>query len=198
MLNRLITVILTAQLLAACTAETPFRATYDMLAAQTPWTLEKDGRETRSFSLPGGIDISQTRKAGKVSSLEMDNSGHGAVMCAWEIYSSILAWAELCQAEDLEWIGTVSGGLDRINDFIVANSLDGVSKQTLEARLARILAPIREKRPTFSPQDLARVCRANTTGQMFTHIKNRGRPTFQTDLDNLLSVPRLPVFAPCL
>src|SRR5260370_36429740 len=54
------------------------------------------GEETRSIELSSGVAFLLTRHGDKITSFEVDKSGHGAVRCAWESYVIVCAHIEAC------------------------------------------------------------------------------------------------------
>lgn len=196
MLNYRIAAALAVIALTACANEVQPRAEFETLAAQTPWKVE-NGRETRDMALHG-VAISQERIGDRVNTLTIDQSGHGAVMCSWKVYAAVLMWAELCQPEEKEWQGHLSTALERINAFIVANNLTPITKQEMEARLAKELSPVRDGRNAMPAQAVEKACRNNRdAGKMFGDLKRNGYGRLQAEVDKLLSVPRPPALNPC-
>src|SRR5258708_16467804 len=105
--------------------------------AQTTTTANKDGSEVKEVKLPNGVTFHQVRRNGDTQTFGNDVSGHGAVLCAWEIYNALAAAIEICpeyRSEPLK--ADLADAIDRINNFIVANSLSPVTKTELKKRAA--------------------------------------------------------------
>ncbi|MBI5164536.1 MAG: hypothetical protein HY985_11625 [Magnetospirillum sp.] len=104
--------------------------------AQTPWQSE-NGRETREIALQGGVVVIEERKGEEViSHLEFDASGHGAVLCSWQLYSRMYAGLAVCGDGNDEWKAELFTALERMNEFIVANTLTAVSKNDLQNEIS--------------------------------------------------------------
>lgn len=193
--RRTVAILLLALTLAACTQSDRPRTDVEALFAQTPWKTEKDGTETREIALGGGVVVDQEKHGEKVETVEMDKSGHGAVLCARLIYGSSLEWLELCDPSDDIWRRDLVGALQRIDDFIVANSLTPVTKQELDAEIDNRVNRIRNERPSWTTAQIDKVCGG---ASLFKSIKKEGREKFLAYINDLLSVPRPPVLNPCL
>jgi hypothetical protein len=114
---------------------------FDQLAerpgAEVTRSTSIDGSEHTTIRLPGGVSITRITRDGKSRYLEMDESGRGAVMCIWEIYVALLAQMRVCSVADDGFEEELTRALDRMNDFIVANSLSPVTKNDAEDRWTR-------------------------------------------------------------
>ena len=189
---------LLAVILAACAQVDSPAAEFETLQAETLWKAE-NGHETRTIVLSGGIVVSQDREGGKISSVEMDRSGHGAVLCAWQLFIDQKLILEACPGDDIDWAQEFSTAVDRTNDFIIANSFDRPTKQQLEDHIAQRLAGYTQKLATMSTADAERTCRNMRAAPKAMKIfKAMGHEKFRAYVDDLLSVPRLPVLVPCL
>jgi hypothetical protein len=114
-------------------------------------------------------------------------SGHGAVLCVWGIYIELAAALERCpEYRDEPLKADLADAIDRINDFIVVNSLSPVTKAELE----KIAASRKE--------DLLRICRPDGAAGMLKLFKSMPHDKFISSVADLLSVPRPPVGNPCL
>ena len=153
--------------------------------AQTTTTINNDGSETTVVKLPNGVVFHQGRRNGKTWIVGTDHSGHGAVLCSWEISVVLAAALEICPAYRNESLkDSLASAVDRINDFIVANSLFPVSKAELEKRAA-------SKRE-------ARLCRSSGVAGMLKSFGSVSHDELMSGIADLLSVPRPPVMNPCL
>jgi len=155
--------------------------------AQTTTTKNNDGSEVTEVKLPNGVVFRQERRNGKTLTFGNDVSGHGAVLCRWEIYVAMAAALEICpefRNEPLK--ADLTNAIDRINDFIVANSLFPVSKADLE------------KRAASRREDASRLCRSDGLAGMIKSAGLVSHDKLMSSVADLLSVPRPPVMSPCL
>jgi hypothetical protein len=186
--------LLLALILTACTPGTRLRPDFEALAEQTPWRMES-GIERREIVLGGGVVAYQKRNGEKVETLEMDESGHGAVLCAREIYRSSLENLELCFPDEDDWRKDFTTALDRIDKFIVENDPAPVAQRDLEADTYKTVNRIREERSSWTAAQIDKACKG---ASMFRSIMQQGHEKFRAHIDGLLSVPRPPVLNPCL
>jgi len=155
--------------------------------AKTTTTKNNDGSEVTEVRLPSGVVFSQQRRNGQTLTYAADVSGHGAVMCSWEIYVGVAAALEICpefRNEPLK--ADLANAIDRINDFIVANSLSPVSKAEVEKAAA-------SRREAAS-----RLCRSDDFAGMIKALGSMSHDKLMSSVADLLSVPRPPVMNPCL
>jgi hypothetical protein len=153
--------------------------------AQTTTTINNDGSEETVVKLPNGVIFRRVERNGETRTVGTDLSGHGAVLCSWEIYATLAAALEICpeyQNESLK--ASLASAVDRINDFIVANSMFPVSTAEVEKRAA-------SKRE-------ARLCRSRDLAGMIKSIGSVSHDKLMSGVADLLSVPRPPVMNPCL
>jgi hypothetical protein len=97
-------------------------------------TKDKAGNEVRTIDLPSGVSATQTRKPdGNIETLEMDNSGLGAVMCAWRITIMMREEIVSCPEDKARKLLRVEmdAALDKFEAFIVTNSLTPLSRNDL-------------------------------------------------------------------
>jgi hypothetical protein len=111
-------------------------------------------------------------------------------MCAWEIYVGLAAALETCPEYRNEPLrADLSNAIDKINDFIVANSLSPVSKAQLEKGAA-------------SRRDVPGLCQPDGAAGMVKSLASVSHDQLHDKLmssvADLLSVPRPPVMNPCL
>jgi hypothetical protein len=164
-----------------------FDAIAALPGAQTTTTKSTDGSEVTEVKLPNGVVFHRERRNGETSTYGADLSGHGAVMCAWRIYNGLAAALESCPEYRNEPLkADLADAIDRINDFIVANSLSPVTKAELERTAA---AAMKENVP--------RLCQS---GDLAGMLKSAGlaHDRFMSSVADLLSIPRPPVTNPCL
>jgi hypothetical protein len=141
----------------------------------------------------------QIYKYGDGSEVGIDNSGKGAVLCVWNIYVGLKAYLDTCVSDrDKEFRADLGKGIDRIEQFIVENSLTTVSKSDLEARKRSELAGL----SAMSPSQIEAMCSAtpdDTTYGVYASFRSAlTSEKLKAAIANLLSIPRLPVMNPCL
>jgi hypothetical protein len=153
--------------------------------AQTTTTVNKDGSEDTVVKFPNGVVFRSVGRNGETRIFGADHSGHGAVLCSWEIYVTLAAALEICPRYRNESLrASLASAVDRINDFIVANSLFPVAKTELEKRAA-------SKREV-------RLCRSRGVAGMLKSVGSVSHDKLMSGVADLLSVPRPPVMNPCL
>jgi hypothetical protein len=155
--------------------------------AQSTTTMDKDGGEVREVKLPNGVVFHQERRNGETLTSGEDLSGHGAVLCSWNIYVGLAAALEVCpEFRNKPLKADLANAIDRINDFIVANSLSPVSKAELK------------KRAAYMRDDVSRICRSDDMVGMIKSFELVSHDKFMSSVADLLSVPRPAVMNPCL
>jgi hypothetical protein len=156
--------------------------------AQTTTTVNEDGSEVTEVKLPNGVTFHQERRNGNTQTFANDASGHGAVLCNWGIYVALEAALEICPVYRNEPLkADLADAIDRINDFIVANSLSPVTKSELE------------KRAVSMTGDVSQLCRPDgPVAEMLKSFESMPRDKRMSSVADLLSVPRPPVMNPCL
>jgi 16S rRNA C1402 (ribose-2'-O) methylase RsmI len=124
---------------------------------------------------------------------EIDATGKGAVLCAWMLYSAAEQIGETCfKGQDSAYQAELRNSLARIDRFIIANSPERVTQAQLDAR-----------RTTSRRENLAAASRTGglCTGEMrelYTAFRTVGADGLRAGVDDLLSIPRKPVFNPCV
>jgi hypothetical protein len=173
--------------------------------ASTPWAKLKipqgtklvvtkgtDGKVVRTLKFSGGVTISD-------NGISEDHSGKGAVECAWGIYVEIGNALEICSSEDnKELKKNLNGAIDRINDFIVVNSLVQQSKTSLEDAEKIQLSELRKFTSKKSKEELHQWCTSGDISNLIKAMKSMPSEKFKSGVDDLLSIPRPPVINPCL
>jgi hypothetical protein len=102
--------------------------------------------------LPSGVAFHWVRRNGETRTFGSDRSGRGAVLSSWGLYVDLAAAREICPEYLNKPLETdLANAVDKINDFIVANSLFPVSKVGLE------------KRAASRWEDVSRLCRSATS-----------------------------------
>jgi hypothetical protein len=162
-----------------------------------------DGSQTRQVELQGVV-FWEERENDRIVIATDDRSGHFPIMCAWQRYVEQAALFDLCPGahEETQIKQSLRQSIDRINDFIVSNLLEPVTKAQMEDRAAR--HAIRFKDMESALGHLEQRCgpaadwealRKSADGQAKrdTYIANLKR-----NVDHLLAVPRPPVLGSCL
>lgn len=140
----------------------------------------------------GGVTVIIDKNGGE---LGFDRSGT-AVLCYWSIAIMAKISADLCYpGEFTELSRTLGEQIAAINDFIVANSLRPVTKDSLEKSVADRFteASARMKAVGVPP---AQYCRRERDA--FLVPWNADLARFRNGFKDVLAVPRPPVTNPCL
>lgn len=164
-----------------------------------------NGEEYRSVETPGSVYIYQERKNGKISTDATDKSGLGAVLCHRAIYIELQAALDACK--DLDY-PSVSGKLDfarsRMNDFIMENSLEPVSRDLVEKKYKEWLKHSSQDY-TGAATSFDGMCkkifdknRWETVTSIANYIEKKSFQKFKEEVEKILSVPRLPIMDPCV
>jgi hypothetical protein len=173
-----------------------------LLASSLTLNAGKGGEIASSEASPviiynaNGVVIS---RASNGSELAIDNSGHGAVMCVWSFYVGLAAYLDICFPDkDKEFREDLGKGIDKIDQFIVENSLIPVSKADLEARERSVRTRFSEA----SPSEIQTTCSAspgdNRYGVYASFRSALTNEKLKASIADLLSVPRPRVMNPCL
>ncbi|HYD06061.1 MAG TPA: hypothetical protein VEC60_10055 [Reyranella sp.] len=123
---------------------------------------------------------------------EIDTTGKGAVLCAWQIFQTVRNVIDACAPGEFQALRSdMSWAIDATNDFIAANSPQPVTKAELEAVVAR-----------DAERDRARFTSASCPTLREQWIESwssvtMGEP-FRRGVADMLSVPRKPVMNPCV
>jgi hypothetical protein len=174
----------------------PIRDQYKNLARTTPWKMRSDGSESRTLDFGNGVTIVEERGEGRSGSSGWDRSGAGAVLCAWEIYVLVHALAEVCPGVDADLNEALKIAVDRINHFIVENSIHPVTSDEVNAAVVRKKARALFSLPTDDPARLLELCRKSDFSPY--PKKPVSRTEGSQSVDELLAIPRPPVMNPCL
>jgi hypothetical protein len=130
--------------------------------------------------------------------VEIDSSGHGAVLCTWEIYVTVRNAIDLCFPSEFRALRSdVSEGIEAMNRFIVANSPTPVTLATLDRAIAERMARDRRYLPAGEKAADIRYCK-NMRQEFLEPFAKQSHDEFQRSMADLLSVPRIPVLNPCL
>jgi uncharacterized protein YodC (DUF2158 family) len=137
----------------------------------------------------GGVTV--TVKDGKQSGF--DNSGHGAVLCTWELMVSAKAAADVCfPGEFADVASLLQEEIEMFNDFIAANSLRPVTKDDLKAGIAQRASRMK------AGSDACLNPRRHFLEPLTEQLRATSRAEVKKKFDEALAVPRPPVLNPCL
>jgi hypothetical protein len=95
-----------------------------------------NGAHKRRIVLNSGVEFQLDRHGDQFTSVGLDKSGKGAVLCLWEIYIATKIYLETCtstRGPELE--ADIDRAIDQINNFIVENSLQPTSKADVAAAI---------------------------------------------------------------
>jgi hypothetical protein len=157
------------------------------------------GEPTRRIELSSGVLFDLERHGDQITSVGGDMSGHGAVRCSWGIYVAIRAHVDACSpGEDPNLEADLDEALDRINDFIVENSLVPTTKSQLVDAIAQHKQQAKLALLGKSQEDQRKQCEADGIGPFIKSMNSTPRDKWKSSVDDLLSVKRPPVMNPCL
>jgi hypothetical protein len=190
----LLAVFLTAAL-CSCTQTDPRPLSLEALAAQPGTIVTKstgqNGKEVVEIRR-GGVVITRTDE-GEVA---IDESGHGAVMCARAFLLYARGAVETCgSADDANLKVYLDRAIGEVDDFIVANSLYPVTKAELAGQRAKEMNALDARLQSLPPEVRRTKCDASDQWR-----KTRDWANSLVDgkyIRELLSVPRPPVTNPC-
>ena len=156
----------------------------------------KDGTETRTLDFPGKVQITETRSIyGSQGSMGSDNSGKGAILCTWMIYGTTKHFLDVCGGKNDQGARMrLDKTIDKINDFIVANSLTPVTKDELNKKIKTM--GFDESR--MSKEELLKVCQSKDMRSFGDYARTTPEDKFNAAIEDALSIPRPPVLNPCL
>lgn len=157
------------------------------------------GEQTRRIELSSGVSFFLERHGDKITSFELDTSGHGAVRCSWEIYVAMRAHIEVCSpGEDANLEADLDDALDRVNDFIVENSLMPITKPQLMDAIEQRKQQAKIAMLRQSQGDQRKQCEADGIVSFTKTMKSTPRDKWVSSLNDLLSIKRPPVMNRCL
>lgn len=164
-----------------------------------------DGTESRVITLPGNVKVRQQRREGNVSTSVWDESGRGPVLCVQRIYAEVKVRLDTCQELKSPRVSSLLGeAIGQINQFIQKNSIVAVSIERLDAAYQEHLDRYRRQIGIVQPGIANVLCnKIDASGLDFAtpfveSINEMSDEEFQSEVDKLLSVPRLPALNPCL
>jgi hypothetical protein len=178
-------------------------ALFDQLAqqpgAQVREEIAPDGSLEKEILLPSGVAFTRRQLGDKVSVVDEDRTGHGAVLCAWSLYIALGVTLEACgKRQEDELRQHLAAAIDEINNFIVSNSLTAVTKEEVESRVLQTRAAHWRRIAAVSAAEVKRSCTSGDAARMIAGFSVQRAEERRGALEKLLSVPRPPVLNPCL
>jgi hypothetical protein len=163
---------------------------YDEIAKRPGYTVTK--------TIEDGHEVVRIRKETVVITIDskgmigIDRSG-AAVLCFWDIYVNLKVGADYCFPDsERELKEDSADAVERFKDFIVANSLTPITRDSLDAYVERQRAELASRGPktaTGQPH-----C---TKLDSFEYFQTAGRDKRRAEVAKILAVPRPPVLNPC-
>jgi len=137
---KIVSLFIIISAISACTKSEKWGTPWDRFIGQDGVKVKlyhnsKD-EEVREIWLPSGVHVVDNRdKNGRISSVEFDDSKEGAVLCTRELLVMLKNELEFCYKNQYaNEINTLNIALDKIDDFIVKNSLTTISKVDLNRK----------------------------------------------------------------
>jgi hypothetical protein len=182
----MIRTLLAALWLAAPAAADPSWAQFfDVPAAEVERTADGQREAVR---LPGEIQIIRTREGEGWTYAGLDRSDHGAVGCVAAILVELVRPVEDCKGVFTDGErARLHSHLDRVAGFYAGNAVPATTKSAFLDRLAA---------RTTSQGDALQCDALSDDFKPFA--RSFVGPDSEALIDDLLSVPRLPVLNPCL
>jgi hypothetical protein len=179
---------------ASATSNPLFFTPFDELKKRPGVKITADGK---TLLFPGGVSISDVTDSGVEKGISgTDNSGHGAVLCGWELFLSMKAQMALCRSNtDAAFSDRLDKAINRINKFIVANSLSPVTNAEVQRQSTAFIAA---KEHSASKEEVQKECTSGDFAKGIRAYQSMPPSAFDHAIDDMLSVPRPPVLAPCL
>lgn len=146
----------------------------------------------------GGVVIEAQRgRDGTIRYLGQDFSGHGAVMCAYNMYLWVKGVLDSCFPEaHEEWKAEVDTALGKIRAFIAKNNLQRTPQSEIDAAFQSKYSQLIQHLRAFD-DERQRMC-AVYKENMIRYMDGLKLDGFRAQITDLLSVPRPPVMNPCL
>lgn len=160
-------------------------------------TQRKEGSVIVTVWSKNGVSITRTVDGSKQTVWGNDDSGKGAVICSWAIYTGARATLQACPGDFTELRSDLDQSIALIDDFIVANGLQSTTLEEIHAREKAEYVRV-EKRVTASTGDARKLCTEGESGKMITYFNNISAVQRKRSIADLLSVQRWPVMNPCL
>lgn len=119
---------------------------------------------------------------------EFDQSGKGAVICVWSIYVDIQQGIELCDLPPMAGDEDLAPSIRRVEEFILEHTTRGVTQAMLDSHKSRTYEQSKQALSTQSDGlcETVKMLREKMVGNLVAAT------------DDLLSVPREPLWNPCI
>lgn len=142
-------VVISCALLLSCVQEKHWGTHLDKYVDKEGVKVElgrgNNGELTRRFVFKGGVTVIETKNNNEIDVLGIDEKG--AVLCAREMAISVLGVLTYCPIQNKAFFTQeIMWGLDKIDHFIVENSLEPITLEELRAqKTSKIMHYIRNK-----------------------------------------------------
>ena len=155
------------------------------LPAQTRSVL--GSKQVRSARVDPSGSIETFRSGDNV--VQSDRTDKGAVLCVWGIYQAAKAVGSEChKGADAAFQFELERSLNRIDEFILANSKHPMTRKDLESRRIEGLRQLLSS---------GSIC-VGDAARLYEALRDSGAAALQSQTTNLVSIPREPVMNPCL
>lgn len=119
----------------------------------------------------------------------MDESGKGAVLCLWSIYVSIEQGVDICGLEPRPSDADLRASIDRTEAFVLENTTTGITAETLSTYKADLYD---------QTKGMLRTDNAEAMCQDVVSFRDSIAEDVTRHTNELLSVPREPLWNPCI
>lgn len=129
-----------------------------------------------------------TSAGGQEGRPPFDQSGKGAVLCVWSIYVGIEQGIDLCEMAPMAGDEHLAPSIRRMEDFILEHTTQGISQAVLDDYKSRVYEQTRQLMGSQSKAmcEDVRMMRELLVGNLVAAT------------DDVLSVPREPLWNPCI
>ena len=128
---------------------------------------------------------------------DVDQSGHGAVLCSWAIAIEVAVGLDACFPGDYgELRADNDAAVTAMNQFIARNDSPPLTLEQIQAATDRAGEQLRAGLTALTADQRAQRC--HSIGAFIKQMAAMGHAGRQRSLDDLLSVPRKPLRQPCL
>ncbi|MEJ0068810.1 MAG: hypothetical protein WDO24_08885 [Pseudomonadota bacterium] len=128
----------------------------------------------------------------------IDPDQRSAVLCVWEIYSTLQIVGELCAVDPADpFQGALRDSVSRLESFITDNTRIPQSQLDAGKRRKRLLE--RQEKAQHSPAEIAARCRGDGSegAAMYQELRARDPEEIRREIGRLLEVPPQKVTNPC-
>lgn len=170
---------------------------YDLLFQQNAERItvstSAEGVEVRSIDFGNGITVS----CGELGCWGLD--ANGAIGCVWVIYSELLAAARACDVRE-DKVGRLPQDFEQLTAFVAQNAVPPRSIDEISAIHNETIARLRRDDAAQSGEICRDVLAPESDVQTMLEQLTKASEADEgsSELQKLLSTPRLPVANPCL